>query len=99
MSRRAFVLPTVLLAAGAIGLLAATILTSAAQRTHQSRQHQARIQGREWCLGARMLPSGTTLAVDGWRIVVGGQGAVSAADPRGTYRITADGREVWERSP
>lgn len=99
MNRRAFVLPTVLLAAGAIGLLSATILAGAAQRTHLSRQHQARIQGREWCLGARSLPPGTILAVDSWRIVVGEQRAVSASDQRGTYRIAADGHEAWERSP
>jgi hypothetical protein len=99
MSRRAFVLPTVLLAAGAIGLLATTILAGAAQRTQQSRQHQARIQGREWCLGARTLPPGTVLAIDGWRIMVGEQRVVSASDQRGTYRIAADGRESWERSP
>lgn len=99
MNRRGFILPVVLLLAGAIGLLATTILAGTAQRTHQARQHQARIQAREWCLGARALPPGSVLAVDGWRIVVDAQSSVSAADPRGTYRIAADGRETWERSP
>ncbi len=99
MNRRAFILPTVLLAAGAIGLLAVTILGGTAQRSQQARQHQVRIQAREWCLGARALPPGTILAIDGWRIAVDAQRAVSAADPRGTYRIAADGLETWERSP
>lgn len=99
MNRRAFILPTVLLAAAAIGMLAATILVGVAQRSQQARQHQARVQGREWCLGARALPPGTVLSSGPWRIAVDAQGAVSAADPRGTYRIAADGRESWERTP
>lgn len=99
MNRRGFILPTVLLAAGAIGLLATTILVGAAQRSQQARQHQARVQGREWCLGARMLPAGTVLAISTWRIVVGTDHEVRAADARGIYRIAADGRETWERSP
>ena len=99
MSRRGFILPSVLLLAGAIALLATTILVGTAQRSHQARQHQARIQGREWCLGAQALPSGTDMSIGVWRIVVDPQRGISASDARGTYRIAADGGESWERSP
>lgn len=99
MSRRGFILPTVLFTAGAIGLLATTILAGAAQRTHQARQNLARIQAREWCLGAHALPPGTVLTVDGWHITVDAQRTVSAGDPRGIYHIAADMREGWERVP
>jgi hypothetical protein len=97
MRRRGFVLPVVLLLSGAVSLLAATIVVGATQRTHQVRQHQNRVQAREWCLGIRRLPPGTMLTVDGWRLVVDADGAVSAGDARGTWRIAADGVESWER--
>jgi len=97
MNRRAFVLPTVLLASGAIGLLVAAIAVGAAQRSYQARQHQARVQAREWCLGARLLPPGSVLTVDGWNLAVDAAGGASAGDVRGTYRIAHDGAESWER--
>lgn len=97
MSRRAFVLPVVLLTSGAIALLAATIVVGATQRARQVSQHQAQVQAREWCLGARRLPLGSVLTVDGWRLEIDAAGAVSARDARGTWRIAADGTESWER--
>jgi hypothetical protein len=97
MSRRAFVLPVVLLTSGAIGLLAATIVVGATQRAQQARQHQARVQAREWCLGARLLPPRSVVTVDGWSLAVDADGAASAGDVRGTWRIAADGAESWER--
>lgn len=99
MRRRGFVLPALLLAASAAGLLTTALLVAVAQRSYRARQHQACIQGREWCLGAVHLAAGTELDVGGWRITVASAGAVSAAGPRGTYRIAADGRESWSRTP
>jgi len=97
MRRRGFVLLTVLLTAGAAGLLATAIIAAAAQRTQQARRHQAQVQAREWCLGARLLPLGSDLQVDGWRLQRGLDGASSAGDARGIWRIAADGGESWER--
>lgn len=99
MSRRGFVMPALLLAAGAAGLLTFTIVAGAAQRSRLATQHQARVQGREWCLGARVLPPGSACTVGSWRIVVDRRRDVSASDVRGTYRITAEGTESWSRTP
>lgn len=97
MRRRGFVLLSVLLTAGAAGLLATAIIAGAAQRTQQARRHQAQVQAREWCLGARLLPLGSDLRVDGWRLQRTADGAASAGDARGTWCIAGDGGETWER--
>lgn len=99
MNRHGFVTPALLLLTAAIGILATTVLAASARRIHEARANQARVQGREWCLGARALPPGTTLERGAWRIAVAADGTASAADARGTYRIAPDGREAWERRP
>lgn len=99
MNRRAFIMPVLLLLVAAIGILATTILTAAARRGAEARAHQARVQGREWCLGARLLPAGSAFERGAWRIAVAADGRASAAGPLGTYHLAADGHEAWERRP
>ena len=94
-ARRGFVFMQLLLAAGVAGILALVIVADTAQRARQARIHQVRVQGREWCLGARLLPPGTVVEEGAWRIAVAADRAVSAAGPLGTYRIAADGGESW----
>ena len=94
--RHGFVFPAVMLTAGAAGVLVLAIIGSAAARAREARQHQARVQGREWCLGAQSLPA-SEFAIGAWRISVDSTHATTAIGPLGTYRIAADGRESWVR--
>lgn len=95
MTRRGFVFPLLVLAAGAAGVLALVIIASAAHRARMAQQHQQRIQGREWCLGAQQLPDGTVFVQGKWHISVDKALGVQARGPLGTYRIALDGREEW----
>ena len=96
MTRRGFVFPMLVLAAGAAGALALVIVASAGHRAQTAQRHQQRVQGREWCLGARLMPDGTTFTRGRWTITVGPAHAVSAAaGSSGTYHIDATGRESW----
>ena len=97
--RQGFVLPVMLLSVGAAGMLVLVIIGSAASRAREARTHQARVQGREWCLGARVLPTAGTIAVGAWRITVDDTHAASASGPLGTNRIAADGHESWSHTP
>lgn len=99
MTRRGFVFPLLVLAAGAAGVLALTIIASAAHRARMAQQHQQRVQGREWCLGAQKLPEGTVLVHGKWQITVGKAPVVRASGPFGTYCISVDGRESWINVP
>ncbi len=104
MTRRGFVFPMLVLAAGAAGVLALVIVASAAHRAQMAQRHQQRVQGREWCLGGRLLPEGTTVTQGRWTITVGPAHAVSATARElgggsGTYRIDATGRESWSLAP
>jgi hypothetical protein len=56
--------------------------------------HLARIQGREFALGARALAPGT-YAVGMWTITVAPDHAVAARGRAGVCAIAADGRETW----
>lgn len=94
--RHGFVFPAVMLMAGAAGVLVIAIIGSAAARGREARLHQARVQGREWCLGAHSLPA-SEFAIGAWRIRVDSTHATTAVGPLGTYRITSDGRESWVR--
>lgn len=98
-SRRGFLLPTLALAVSAAGLLAMIIFAGAADRLRQAGAHQARIQGREWCLGARSLPPGSSFTAGAWQVEVDAQGIATAHGPLGTYRIAANGDERWSRRP
>ncbi len=98
-SRRGFVFPMLMLSAAAAGMLALAITVAAAQRAHAARAHQVRVQGREWCLGARQLPDGAVLVQGSWTITVADHHAVTAASALGTYRMAADGRESWSITP
>ena len=95
--RHGFVFPAVMLTAGAAGLLVLAIIGSAASRAREARLHQARVQGREWCLGAQALPA-SEFAIGAWRIRVESTHATTAVGPLGTYDIAADGRETWIRT-
>lgn len=99
MTRHGFVTPALLLLTAAISILAVTVLAASARRINEARTNQGRVQGREWCLGARNLPPGTTIERGAWRISVAADGTALAVDARGTYRIGPDGAEGWERRP
>lgn len=97
--RHGFVLPVMLLSVGAAGMLVLVIIGSAASRAREARAHQARVQGREWCLGARALPVAGIITVGAWRVTVDATHTTSASGPLGTYRIAADGHESWSHTP
>lgn len=94
--RHGFVFPAIILTSAAAGVLVMAIIGSAAARAREARLHQARVQGREWCLGAQSLPA-SEFAIGAWRIRVDAAHATAAVGPLGTYRIAADGRETWVR--
>lgn len=94
--RHGFVFPAVILTAGAAGVLVFAIIGGAAARARDARLHQARVQGREWCLGAHALPA-SEFSIGAWRIRVDATHATTAVGPLGTYTIAADGRETWTR--
>jgi hypothetical protein len=74
-------------AAAAIGL-------EYAARSHARTLHQRQVQGREYALGARVLPPGEYPAGE-WRITVAADRTVAARHPGGSWRIAADGSESW----
>ncbi|MEK7412297.1 MAG: hypothetical protein AAB263_03140, partial [Planctomycetota bacterium] len=80
-------------------VLTFAILAAVAQRAHQAQLHQARTQGREWCLGARSLAPGTVIVSEHWRMEIDTSGNVLASGPQGIYRMAVNGDESWNRSP
>lgn len=96
--RRGWVLLPVLVCLGAAGLLLAGIQGERSTRERDLAQRQARIQGREFALGARALPAGASVVVGRWEVARAADGACRARGPLGTYRI-AGGREGWEPAP
>lgn len=99
MNRRGFILPMLLLSAGAAGLLTMVIITAAAQRSQHARLHQARVQGREWCLGMHGLTAPVNLDIGAWKLSMDAQHLARAQGPRGTYTINATGQETWSPAP
>jgi hypothetical protein len=82
---------------GAALVTVAAIAARSASRRVEVNERAQRIQGREWCLGAASLASGTRLVVGAWEITRGADGSRVARGPRGTYSIAPDGRETWRR--
>lgn len=92
--RQGFIFPAVILTAGAAGVLVMAIIGSAAARAREARMHHARVQGREWCLGAQTLPA-SNFSIGAWQIRVESSHVTTAVGPLGTYCIAADGSESW----
>jgi hypothetical protein len=97
--RQGFVLPAMLMSAGAASLLVVAIIGATVSRAREARLHQARVQGREWCLGARTMANPGVVEIGAWQVSIDAAHSASASGPLGTYRIAADGHESWSRRP
>ena len=96
VNRQGMILTVVMLImTGAATLTALGIATHAALRRAEIADHVARIQGREWCLGALSLRPGGSIDRGVWRISRAADSSCWARGPRGTYCILASGRERW----
>lgn len=85
----------VLLAIGMALATAGALSGEMAQRRRAYAEHQQRVQGREYALGARLLARGTQCTLTAWTIRVAADGTVEATGKFGTYRIAASGAEHW----
>jgi hypothetical protein len=83
-----------LLCTAALSCLAVAVSIDS-QRGRGLAAREARIAGREWCLGAGAIAPGATLTCGAWRITHGRDGSVQADGPAGSFSIDAAGRERW----
>ncbi|MBA2482028.1 MAG: hypothetical protein H0V44_15290 [Planctomycetes bacterium] len=96
MNRQGMVITAVIfIITGAAMIVGITIAAQGALRRVEVSDRAARVQGREWCIGASTLAEGAQVTSGAWNVTRATGNERTASGPRGTYRISADGRESW----